>query len=169
MELIIEGIKLNRNRNPHYILTIDFMNGSTSSSSTLKVDEKEIEDLKPLILAAACCCVAYPNGRAGYDNYDGLLEYDAFFSSYINFRAYNNIRIEGQSDKEFENFINDKLEEMNPDGYSIDHPNDSYGSQSSFESYSLKYVDRNGDSSKVKIKFNEEDNKRIQFAKKHLI
>lgn len=164
MELKIEKRKDKRNRKPHYIFEVEFMEGDADGekSGLVEVNADEVDRIYALILATACCCAAYPNGMAGYDEYNGLLEYDAFFGESIDIDLYEKFRTEGMDDDELETLIRKKIEEMNPDGWGIDHPSDSFGNSTSFENYYLTYVDENGDSSPVEIIFSEAEKARIK-------
>ena len=129
-----------------------------NQDESIEVDANEIEGLKPMLLALECCNAAYPNGRGGYDEYYGLLEYDAFFNSAEPDESY------------YDDFDNEtlatRIKEMNPDGYVVEHPYDSNGCATSFDGYSLTYVDDDGNKSPVKITFNEKELARIEVCRK---
>jgi len=167
MELKIKKRKDKRNRKPHYIFEIEFMEGDAAGmkSDSAVVNADEVDTIHSLILATACCCAAYPNGRAGYDEYDGLLEYDAFFG-YPNINYYKYLATKDMVDEDLKNLLSKKVEEINPQGWGIEHPSDSMGISTSFENYYLIYVDENGDESPVEIIFNEAEKARIEECSK---
>jgi hypothetical protein len=160
-----------RRRTPHYVLTINFMEGDADDYHEEKViiEPNEIDKYKNLIFATEICNSAYQHGRGGYDNYYGLLEYDAFFAyDGIDASNYNREDFdldENVSDDEFQVFLENKVKEINPLRININHPSDSNsGIFDSFDGYSLYYIDENGDSFNVDITFSEEEKEKINHT-----
>lgn len=179
MELeIIKSKKKEKKIVPHYVLSINFEDsGGNCKADSVNIDINHVDSLKQMVLAAACCCAAYPNGRAGYDEYFGLPEYDAFFTETVNPRYYKQIMVENGFQNEQctmwidttnekrsgYSFIYEFLKnKYNPNGYYIEHPCDLNDISMSFSSYNVKYVDENGNSHKVKVKFSDNELVRIK-------
>lgn len=173
MELkISKRKKEERIKTPHYILRIDFMEGDADDyhHEEIFIEPEKLDEYKSLILAIECCTSCYPNGRGGYDEYNGLLEYDAFFGyDGINFENYDPVDFdldENISDEDFQNFLEKKVKEINPLELEIHHPCESNsGIYDSFDGYELLYYDENGDSYSVNITFSEEEKERINYCK----
>ena len=172
MELEIGKRKKEERRlTPHYILKIDFMEGDADDShqEEVVIEPEDIEKYKSLILAVECCNAAYQHGRGGYDEYNGLLEYDAFFGyDGINFENYDPADFdldENISDEDFQNFLEKKVEEINPLELEIHHPCESNsGIYDSFDGYQLLYFNENGDSFPVKVTLSEEEKERVNYS-----
>jgi len=172
MELeIVKKAKIERRTTPHYILKIDFMEGDADDyhHEEVVIEPEELDNFKSLILAVECCNAAYQNGRGGYDEYYGLLEYDAFFSDDgINLENYDPEDFdldEDISDEDFQTFLENKIHEMNPMEIIITHPCEcNSGIHDSFDGYELFYYDENGDSFPVKVHLSDEEKERVNYA-----
>lgn len=170
MELKIKEKKVKRKREPHYKLTINFMEGDADGYQTQThiFDENSIESLKQTIMAIARCNAAYPNGRGGYDEYDGLPEYDAFFNDDLDLDCYDDLLsesgLEEGDQEEFEYVQNHLKEKYNPYDIELEHPYDSNYIHTYFDGYFLVYVDENGDKCDVDITFTKEEQKYIDKA-----
>jgi len=138
-----------RRRTPHYVVSFEFMEGDADGEQNDEVefDVDETDNMEKLILALACCNAAYPKGRGGYDEYNGLPEYDAYFCE-------DNCDEEGNRSKEHI--------KLNPNDIYIEHPSDSNYLTTSFRGYDVTFIDEHGDSSGVKITFNKEEKARIE-------
>lgn len=172
MEFTIEKGKEKRKKEPHYKLEIEFMFGDADGEEFVStiIDQTDIENAKSLILATACCCAAYPGGRGGGDEYDGLPEYDAFFlEDFADPDNYVFVFNEDDSNEIAQEKVNAYLESLNPNGYGMEHPWDPTGGDmhATFRNYKLYFIDADGDKSNVKITFNEEELAEIERAKKH--
>lgn len=169
MELKIVKKAKERRTTPHYILKIDFMEGDADDFhyEEITIEPEDIDKYKSLILAVECCNAAYQNGRGGYDEYSGLLEYDAFFGS-INLENYDPEDFdldEDISDEDFKAFLENKVKEINPLELEIYHPSDcNSGINDSFDGYSLLYYDGNGDSFHVDVILSDEEKERVNYA-----
>ena len=98
---IKESKKKKRDKKPHYVVHVEFMEGDADGYQSDKLkfhvdDEGDMEDLERFVLAVAMCCAAYPNGRGGYDEYHGLPEYDAFFAEEIDEDFYDFLDKDGK-------------------------------------------------------------------------
>jgi hypothetical protein len=171
MELeIVKKAKIERRTTPHYILKIDFMEGDADDyhHEEIVIEPKDLEKYKGLIHAVECCNAAYQNGRGGYDEYNGLLEYDAFFGDEVDIENYEpaDFDLDGDvSDEEFQAALDKKIAEINPLGIWVNHPcNSDYGIHDSFDGYELLYYDENGDSFPVKVTLSDEEKERVNYA-----
>lgn len=172
MELeIVKKAKIERRTTPHYVLKINFMEGDADDyhNEEVVIEPEDIEKYKPLILAIECCNADYQNGRGGYDEYFGLLEYDTFFNydgiSAENYDPSDFDLDEDISDEAFQAFLEYKVKEMNPMEISIHHPCESNsGIYDSFDGYDLFYYDEHGDSYPVKVTLTDEEKERLNFA-----
>ncbi len=158
-----------RKNTPHYKFTIDFMHGDADGydREVLTFEEGDIGKYEGIILATVICCAAYPNGRGGYDEYNGLPEYDAFFCEDVGIDDYDHLDPEDKlTEDELHKKIREYLKEYNPTEIYIEHPCDPpSGISSSFDGYSLIHIDAEGNKSKVEIEFSEEEKKKIKKAK----
>jgi len=159
-----------RNTQPRYIIEVTFMHGDADhyDHESITVPENQIETAYPFILATKCCLAAYPHGRGGYDNYNGLPEYDAFFGGdipdpkhYQFLNPNNNL-----SEHELEERITEHLKELNQHEFYMEHPSDSnYGIQSSFDDIKITYIDEQDNESEVKIELSEAEQNHIKKCK----
>lgn len=133
-----------------------------SQEAKIKFDEDDTTALKAFIMAATCCCNAYPNGRGGYDEYTGLPEYDAFFNDDLP----NEWMQEDCDEGYYSDYENkeawDAMKALNPKNIHVEHPSDSSYVSTSFEHVSVGYKNENGDSFNVDIKFNKEEQQRLK-------
>ena len=147
---------------PHYVLNINFMEGDADGwpVESMTFQEGEEEDIKRIIMAVARCSAAYPRGRGGDDEYNGLLEYDAFFNEET-FNAHWDVCVEYDYDLA-------DLERINPNKICINHPTDSIGISTSFEGFDLFFYDESRVKNKVKVTFTKEEKAYIAEAAKIL-
>ena len=169
---IIKKTKKKRTKKPYYRVEVDFMEGDAdgSQSDTLEFYEDDANDMKNMsrfVMAVACCCAAYPNGRGGYDEYNGLPEYDAFFLEEEYNLDYYDFLDEGDelTEDEFHEKVHQYVNKLNPDGIFMDHPSDSSYISTSFNSYCITHVNSEGDKSQVEVTFNNDELNRIQEAR----
>jgi hypothetical protein len=173
MEIKIKNKKKTiRPREPHYLVTFEWMegdaDGNQSDSATFNVDE--VEDLKLFIVALECCNHAYPNGRGGCDEYSGLPEYDAYFTEELDVDKYEEMftddELDELSEEERLDRITENLKPLNPSSEMFDHPSDSNYISTSFDGYEVEFIDENGDSQEVTIKFDKTEKTRFEEAEK---
>lgn len=110
-----------------------------------------------------CCCVAYPHGRGGGDEYCSLPEYDAYFNEdmhLINWEKYYD-----EDHEIFENYETKdavlRMKDLNPTKLTLHHPTDTNGMTTSIDTIDIKYIDETGDRFSVEINFNKEEEKRL--------
>ena len=153
-----------------YRITVNFMEGDADGEQTKSVDfedtPEEIDAMKKFILALECCNAAYPCGRGGYDEYNGLPEYDAFFSECVNPKDYKKLLDENKITENEEEFIQNWLmKTYNPLQICMDHPSDSNGISTSFDGYKIVYFDESGKFFPTEVKLAEDELNRIEEAK----
>jgi hypothetical protein len=169
MKFLIDGKKEIKHRPlPYYRLTIDFMIGDADGKETkvLEIEPGELGNHEGLILALECCNAAYARGMGGYDTYHGLPEYDAFFVEDVNYDAYDNLNEGDLPEDEFKDSITRMLEDLNPEGIIVIHPEGPEGMTTSFDGYQLEYIDINGDIYTMSITLNEEEKSRVKEVSK---
>lgn len=184
MEIIIGKGKQKRRRDPHFKVTVSFMEGDAdgyqSDSVTFTPDEED--HLKKFIMACARCCAAYPRGRGGYDEYHGLPEYDAYFlEDYPDPHHYPDLMKEngfvekslvpapeyGRRTEWVDTMDDDRnpyewlgrylTEKYNPGEFGCDHPSDTNYISTSFDGYSVEFIDENGDKRPVTVNFTKDE------------
>lgn len=172
MEFTINTKEKNkREKKPRYVVHVDFMEGDADGYQTDKLkfyadDETDMLNLPRFVLAVAMCCAAYPRGRGGYDEYNGLAEYDAFFSEEVYGNHYDFLDENGDlSEEELDELAYEYVKKLNPDGYYMDHPSDSSYISTSFDGYNIVFIDSKGNKSPVEVTFNEEELAKIEKAK----
>lgn len=154
-----------RTSKPYYRVTIDFMEGDADGSQKdyldIEVEGDWKERLTSVVVALAACSAAYPNGRGGYDEYNGLPEYDCFFCDEFDETSFE--RLYGDTDFAKEGF-EAMMKRVNPFEYYFDHPSDSNYISTSFDGFYVEYFNENGDMHDVEIEFSKEEQKRINKA-----
>lgn len=179
MEIKVKrSAKAKRRRDPHYRVDFQFMEGDADGeqSDSIEFDDKpeDVEAMKKFIMALECCNAAYPNGRGGYDEYDGLPEYDAFFKEELDTEHYEDfLEKQGITDIESDEaysavrkYLNEKY---NPNEIFVDHPSDTNYISTSFDGYSVVHVDENGDETEVTITLSKEEKARLKEVEKELV
>jgi len=168
---IVHKEKTSRNLTPRYRIDVNFIHGMDGYDK--KSIEFNIEDIKKysgFILALATCNAAYPDGRSDYDDYFGLPAYDAFFAGYpdIYSECYDFLDLDNKYDDETSSKkIIKYLKSLNPNEISMEHPKEGIsGCYSSFDGFSITYIDSEGDITDVDIIFNAEEQEKIEEAKK---
>ena len=127
---------------------------------TAKIDRfiKEVTDLVPQDIQEAKEIINQKNSILAQANMEA--------QRIIESANRDSVDISSKGQDKFEKLVNEKLSSLNPHGHYMDHPCEStMGIDSSFDNYSLTFVDANGDKSSVEIFFNDDENKRIKFAK----
>lgn len=171
---ILDYKKINLNTTPRYLVDITFMRGDAdgyehATMEFIAQDENQMKNLKRLVFALECCNSTYPHGRGGYDEYYGLLEYDAFFNEEIE-DDFEKVEDEDENplidNSDLKEYLA-KIKELNPDGIFIYHPSDENGIQTSFRGYKVTYFDNQGNSFPTELSFNSEEKARFEECKKH--
>lgn len=138
-----------------------------SETEVLEIEPGELGNYEGLILALECCNAAYDRGMGGYDTYHGLPEYDAFFvEGDVNYDAYDNLNEGDLPENEFRDSITKMLEDLNPEGIIVTHPEGPEGMTTSFDGYQLEYIDIKGDIYPMSVSLNEKERSRVQEASK---
>lgn len=157
-----------------YELVINYMEGDADGYQTTKVriDEEDYnkEDVQrvfhDLINTVEGCNNAYPHGRGGYDEYDGVPGYCKFFKEdgeYDEEELFDE-EIGNLEGEEYDNALKLKLDEFKKERKLIekyvglvDHPSDTNYISTSFDGWELFYYDSNGDQFPVNVKFTDEE------------
>jgi hypothetical protein len=170
MNIEIKSKKKKRTKVPHYLMYVEFMEGDADGHQTnkIKFKEDEREDMERFILAVEGCNHAYQNGRGGYDEYNGMPEYDFFFGEEIGFDdgTYDDVIGDRDVDVDYDEIYEELTAKYNPNSINMDHPSDSSYISTSFRGWSIVFVDENGDKQDVKVKFNDKEKERFAEIKK---
>ena len=171
MKIKIKGKKKQRTQVPHYVMRVEFMEGDADGSQTKKIKfkEDEGEDMERFILAVEGCNHAYPSGRGGYDEYNGIPEYDFFFAEEIDFdEGYDDVIGDRDIEEDYDEIYDELKAKHNPNGIYMDHPSDSSYFSTSFNGWTLVFVDADGNKQDVDVTFSDEEKVRFEEIKKIL-
>lgn len=177
-------VKINRekkkilNENPRYIIQAEFMFGDGDGYETIEVvvPENELGSYKSYITALEYCNSAYPHGKGGYDDYEGVFEYNLFFESEIELDEF--MEELGFNDEEIKNMDEnmtvedaDKILKTRLDTIiAIQNPHDIWnympcyeGYTYSFSGYSITFIDAKGTEFPCSVSFTKEEKERCKI------
>ena len=186
MELKIKK-KVSKKDTNYLRLDIEFMMGDADGDDTevVKVKKEDYDNIPEvreffhrIIKCVAGCCEAYQNGKGGYESYEAVKDYCLFFEKEFEDYADANLDCdENEYEKAMQEFMADRdaFDKLSEKYFQVDlgfcgflnHPtnHDMYG-VSSFQSYSLTYVNENGNEQDVDIIYTKEEEEFFETCQK---